>query len=100
MLTIALFVLFGFAISAAKRAIRFRPASKTSNAGSNPVTATLTVLNRLQEQRDIIEDLLSDIEYRLDAAPPEKTREKLLKDKARLCGQLAGVNAKINKLIR
>lgn len=100
MLTIVLFVLLGFTIAGIKQAIRSRPARKTSNAGSNPVTATLTVLNSLQEQRDIIEDLLQDIEYRLDAAPPERTREKLLKDKARLCGQLASVNSKINKIIK
>ena len=51
----------------------------------------------LQQQRDIYNDLLSDIDLQLDSAPAN--REKLLKDKAMIYSKLATVEQKITKLI-
>ena len=62
-----------------------------------PVQKNLAALDALQKQRDIYNDLLSDIDCRLDNAPA--TREKLLKDKAMIYSKLAIVENKISKLM-
>lgn len=62
-----------------------------------PVQKNLAALDALQKQRAIYNDLLSDIDCRLDNAPA--TREKLLKDKAMIYGKLAIVESKISKLM-
>ncbi len=63
----------------------------------NKVVQNLATLDALQKQRAIYNDLLSDIDCRLDNAPT--TREKLLKDKAIIYSKLAIVESKISKLM-
>lgn len=63
----------------------------------NKVINNLAALDALQKQRAIYNDLLSDIDCRLDNAPA--TREKLLKDKAMIYSKLAIVENKISKLM-
>lgn len=94
LLFIVFVVLFCKGVKAAARAGKRKPNNKSIPAGNN-----LQTLYSLQAQRDDIADLLSEIEYKLDFAPTERTREKLLKDKIRLHGQLATVENKIYKLI-
>lgn len=67
--------------------------------GADPMAGKLASMECLQEQRDILTDLLENTEFQLSMCPPEKQREKLLKDKARIYGQLATVESKITKLI-
>ena len=93
-LFIAFVVLFCKGIKAAARAGKRKPNNKSIRWENN-----LQTLLNLQAQRDDIADLLSEIEYKLDFAPTERTREKLIKDKIRLRGQLATVESKIYKLI-
>lgn len=94
LLFIAFVVLFCKGIKAATRAGKRKPNNKSIQAGNN-----LQTLYSLQAQRDIITDMLSEIDFKLDMCPGEKQREKLLKDKARLFGQLATIENKIYKLI-
>ena len=94
LLFIAFVVVLCKGIKAAARAGKLKPNNKSIPAESN-----LQTLLNLQAQRDDIADLLSEIEYKLDFAPTEQTRGKLLKDKIRLRGQLATVENKIYKLI-
>lgn len=63
----------------------------------NKVMRNLAALDALQKQRAIYNDLLYDIDCRLDNAPA--TREKLLKDKAMIYSKLAIVESKISKLM-
>lgn len=62
-----------------------------------PKVDYMSALLALQEQRDIYNDLISDIDAQLDNAP--RNREKLLKDKAMIYSKLATVESKIAKLI-
>ena len=62
-----------------------------------PKVDYMSALLALQEQRDIYNDLISDIDAQLDNAP--RNREKLLKDKAMIYSKLATVETKISKLI-
>lgn len=94
LLFIAFVVIFCKSVKAATRAGKHKLNNKPVQAESN-----LQTLYSLQAQRDDITDLLSEIEYKLDFAPTERTREKLIKDKIRLRGQLATVESKISKLI-
>lgn len=94
LLFIAFVVVLCKGIKAAARAGKRKPNNKSIPAESN-----LQTLYSLQAQRDDIADLLSEIEYKLDFAPAEQTREKLIKDKIRLRGQLATIENKIYKLI-
>ena len=74
------------------RTIRRRPACQVK-----PKVDYMAALIALQEQRDIYNDLISDIDFQLDNAP--RNREKLLKDKAIIYSKLAIVESKIAKLI-
>ena len=94
LLFIAFVVVFCKCIKATARAGKRKPNNK-----SIPAVNNLQTLLNLQAQRDDIADLLSEIEYKLDFAPNERTREKLIKDKIRLRGQLATIENKIYKLI-
>lgn len=94
LLFIAFVVVFCKGVKAAMRAWKRKANNKPNPAGNN-----LQTLLNLQAQRDDIADLLSEVEYKLDFAPNERTREKLIKDKIRLRGQLATVENKIYKLI-
>lgn len=76
-----------------RKRIKYKPPAETENKVIN----NLAALDALQKQRAIYNDLLSDIDCRLDNAPA--TREKLLKDKAMIYGKLASVENKISKLI-
>ena len=94
--------LWGFckALKAIRRAWANRPAYETEQDETeqdNPVVRNLAALDALQKQRAIYNDLLSDIDCRLDNAPA--TREKLLKDKAMIYSKLAIVESKISRLI-
>lgn len=100
MATILFFFFLWITCKAAKSAWkhdRAKPRGKT--AQSAKIQTSLASLENLQQQRDILTDLLENIDFQLQFIPPEKTREKLLKDKARLYGQLATVESKIQKLI-
>lgn len=94
LLFIAFVVVLCKGVKAAIHAGKRKPNNKSIQAESN-----LQTLYNLQAQRDDITDLLSEIEYKLDFAPTERTREKLIKDKIRLRGQLATVESKMSKLI-
>ena len=76
-----------------KPRIEYKPPAETENKVIN----NLAALDALQKQRAIYNDLLSDIDCRLDNAPA--TREKLLKDKAMIYSKLAIVESKISKLM-
>ena len=94
LLFMAFVVLFFKGIKAGINRAKCKPRKDTKQAGNN-----LQTLYSLQAQRDVITDMLSEIDFKLDMCPGEKTREKLLKDKARIYGQLATVENKIYKLI-
>lgn len=94
LLFIVFVVLFCKGIKAGISQAKYKPRKDTTQAGNN-----LQTLYSLQAQRDTIADMLSEIDFKLDMCPGEKTREKLLKDKIRLRGQLATVENKIYKLI-
>lgn len=101
MITILFFMFLLIAVKGIKdgtRAIRNKPGT-TQTAAENTITRKLASLEYLQEQRDILTDLLENTGFQLSMCPPEKQREKLLKDKARIYGQLATVESKISKLI-
>lgn len=76
-----------------RQRIEYKPPAETENKVIN----NLASLDALQKQRAIYNDLLSDIDCRLDNAPA--TREKLLKDKAMIYSKLAIVENKISKLM-
>lgn len=97
MAVLVLFFLFYAAANLFKGSVKAGK-RKLSNKAI-PAKSNLQTLYNLQAQRDDIADLLSEIEYKLDFAPTERTREKLIKDKIRLHGQLATVENKIYKLI-
>lgn len=104
MLTVLFFVILYLLYKAARAAIRAVRTAGTRERGqpergADPLSGKLASLEYLQEQRDILTDLLENIEFQLSMCPPEKQREKLLKDKARIYGQLATVESKISKLI-
>lgn len=94
LLFIAFVVVFCKGIKAAARA-----GKRKANNKAIPAKSNLQTLYSLQAQRDTITDMLSEIDFKLDMCPGEKQREKLLKDKSRLYGQLATVENKIYKLI-
>ena len=101
MITLLFFVFMYLICKAARAAIRAaqtKPARKT-DSGADPLAGKLANMKCLQEQRDILTDLIDNTEFQLSMCPPEKQREKLLKDKARLYGQLATVESKISKLV-
>lgn len=101
MITILFFMFLFIAVKGIKsgaRAIRGKPGT-TPTAAENNIHSNLASLEYLQEQRDILTDLLENAEFQLSMCPPEKQREKLLKDKARIYGQLSTVESKITKLI-
>ena len=93
-IVIAYLLILAYTVKYAAR--RSRVKSKPA-ATPAPVMDNLNALTALQQQRDIITDLISDIDLQLDAAPAN--REKLLKDKAALYSKLAMVEQRINKLI-
>ena len=103
MLTVLFFVFLYLFYKAARAAIRAVRTAGTRERGqperADPLAGKLASLEYLQEQRDILTDLLENTEFQLSMCPPEKQREKLLKDKARIYGQLATVESKISKLI-
>lgn len=76
-----------------RQRIEYKPPAETENKAIN----NLASLDALQKQRAIYNDLLSDIDCRLDNAPA--TRGKLLKDKAMIYSKLAIVENKISKLM-
>lgn len=104
MATLLFFAFLCLIYKAARAAIRAARTAGTRERGqpergADPLAGKLASLEYLQEQRDILTDLLENTEFQLSMCPPEKQREKLLKDKARIYGQLATVENKIAKLI-
>lgn len=103
MATLLFFVFLYLIVKGIKTAIRTAKARRqrrgTPERGADPLAGKLASLEYLQEQRDILTDLLENTEFQLSMCPPEKQREKLLKDKAKIYGQLATVESKISKLI-
>ena len=62
------------------------------------VTRNLAALEALQEQRDIINEMIRDLEEQLDNCPPEKTRVQFMNRKTVLLGKLAVCEGKISRL--
>jgi hypothetical protein len=81
-----------------RRMARNRPATRqdTTPAKTTPATRTTATADSLQRQRDIICDMISDIDNQLDNAPPD--RIKLLNQQATLYGKLATVESKLARL--
>lgn len=71
------------------------PNPTPTRAPSAPCAAVLDALNA---QRDELHQQLDIISGALDNAPPERERMKWLKERTRVYGQLAGVEAKISRL--
>lgn len=71
------------------------PKPTPTRAPSAPCAAVLDALNA---QRDELHQQLDIISGALDNAPPERERMKWLKERTRVYGQLASVEAKIQKL--
>lgn len=71
------------------------PKPTPTRAPSAPCAAVLDALNA---QRDELQQQLDIISGALDNAPPERERMKWLKERTRVYGQLASVEAKIQKL--
>lgn len=63
-----------------------------------PAAPCAAILDALNAQRDELHQQLDIISGALDNAPPERKRMKWLKERTRVYGQLAGVEAKIQKL--
>lgn len=94
------FFLFVWLVCKAVKAARNAPAYHPPAIQARPAKKQIdymSALLALQEQRDIYNDLISDIDAQLDNAP--RNREKLLKDKAMIYSKLATVESKIAKLI-
>ncbi len=92
MTTILLFLVLWLLYKAAKAVNRPRKRKDTPRIENN-----MSALDALQQQRDIYNDLISEIDYCLESAPAN--REKLLKDKAMIYSKLAIVESKISKLM-
>lgn len=71
------------------------PKPTPTRASSAPCAAVLDALNA---QRDELHQQIDIISGALDNAPPERERMKWLKERTRVYGQLAGVEAKISRL--
>lgn len=71
------------------------PKPTPTRAPAAPCTAILDALNA---QRDELHQQLDIISGALDNAPPERERMKWLKERMRVYGQLATVEAKISRL--
>lgn len=93
MTTILLFIVLWLLYKAAKAVNRPRKRKDTPR-----IENRLSALYALQQQRDIYDDLISEIDYCLENAPAN--REKLLKEKAMLFSKLATVENKISRLTR
>lgn len=63
-----------------------------------PAAPCAAILDALNAQRDELHQQLDIISGALDNAPPERERMKWLKERTRVYGQLASVEAKIQKL--
>ena len=96
MTTILLFLVLWLLYKAAKAVNRPRKRKDTPRI-ENRLQSNLAALDALQQQRDIYDDLISEIDYCLENAPAN--REKLLKEKAMLFSKLATVESKISRLI-
>lgn len=96
MTTILLFLVLWLLYKAAKAVNRPRKRKDTPRI-ENRLQSNLAALDALQQQRDIYNDLISEIDYCLESAPAN--REKLLKDKAMIYSKLAIVESKISRLI-
>lgn len=84
------------ATRAARTRPRGRPRSTAATVPAARLARNLAALDALQQQRDIYNDLISEYDYLLSKAPPD--RAKLLNQKAMLYSKLATVETKINKL--
>ena len=82
-----------------KALTRIPKASRTTTQ-AKPKSTCIAALTALQEQRDLIQDMISDIDNELDNVPPEKRRYQLQTRKQQLLNKLASVESKIDKLIR
>ena len=95
-MTILLAIALLFLVRSIVRKPKRKPERTTTN--SKPVkTNSVAALEALQEQRELIEDMLSDIEYQLDNAP--KNRYQLLNRQYQLYSKLATVETKIHKML-
>ena len=74
-------------------------ASRKTVTAATTTNNSMSVLITLQEQRDLIKDMISDINASLDLCPPEKQRYTLLNRKQQLLSKLSTIENKISKLI-
>lgn len=83
-----------------KSLTRIKPkASRTKVTAATTTNSSMSALITLQEQRDLIKDMIADINTSLDLCPPEKHRYTLLNRKQQLLSKLSTVESKISKLI-
>ena len=92
----------GLKRESARRKEQFQDAPATAATAENIIPADFfTVkdgtLTALEKQREIIQDIINDIETQLDYCPPETARKKLLAEKATQYSRLAAVESKIAK---
>ena len=93
------FVFIVWAVYAVSRALcRPRRKAVAKAPAESEVTRNLAALEALQEQRDVINDMIRDIEEQLDNCPPEKTRYQYMNKKTALLGKLAVCEGKISRL--
>ena len=79
---------------------RIKPkASRKTVTAATTTNSSMSALITLQEQRDLIKDMIADINTSLDLCPPEKQRYTLLNRKQQLLSKLSTVESKISKLI-
>ena len=88
--------LIGSGLKSLSRIPKARPAKTKIEYSSN---TCYTALTALQEQRDLITEMITDIDTELDYCPAAKQRYTLLNRKQQLLNKLATVESKITKLI-
>ena len=95
------FILFSlWLISTGLKSLTRIPKASRIATQSKPKSTCLTALTALQDQRELIQDMISDIDNELDNVPPEKRRYQLQTRKQQLLNKLASVESKIDKLIK
>ena len=82
-----------------KSLARIKPKASRTTVTAATTNSGMSTLLVLQEQRDLIKDMIADINTSLDCCPPEKQRYTLLNRKQQLLSKLSTVESKIAKLI-
>ena len=98
-----LWIVDGFRIEHKKRMARLEAQQPISDPLPAEVLEIKVVpcsaaFEALQEQKETIEEILSDIETQLDFCPPEKIRNQLLNRKSVLLGKLSTCEKRIAKM--